>query len=304
MANNSTNLPFSFQELSTIPEFPLEQPSFIPASDGIKLAYYAFLPQKPSAIIIFYHGGGLYSNRTYQHIGLSLQKDHQIGSYFVDIRGHGNSEGPRGDAPSANQVLEDISTILAMAKTKFPTVPVYLVGHSSGAGLLLNYSAYEHKKAELYDGYILLAPYLGPRVGVERPDAPPFVKSVRVWIYLLNQLFRIPFFQHIGAVFFNYPDELIKQDPLIVTSYSYTMSCATTPNNPALIFEELDKPCTVFIAQDDEQFLPEKIVEFARYNKKSMVTTGIIPQAKHLSILLDGSELIYQAIIKQKGSIL
>jgi len=286
--------PFSYKELLQIPAFTLKQPSFLHTSDGIDLAYYAFLPQKPSAIIVFYHGGGFYTNSAYQYIGMRLEKEYNIGSYFIDIRGHGHSQGPRGDAPSIEQVFEDISTVLIFVKKTHPSTPIYLAGHSSGAGLILNYTVYP-KKIDV-NGYILLAPYLGPRVGVERSGAPAFVKKVRLWIYLLNQLLKIPFFQHTPAVFFNYPDALLKQDPLIVTSYTYTMSCGTTPNNPQGIFEQLDKPTTLYIGSDDEQFDPEKVTAFAQYNKNGLVSAQIVPNLKHLTILLDAPELIAQAI--------
>lgn len=288
--------PFSLEEISKIPFSPLKDPTFIKTTDGINLAVYPFLPQNPSSIIVFYHGGGFYSGQIYQHIGRQLEKNHNIGSYFVDIRGHGHSNGNRGDAPSKDHVLEDINTMLVEVKSKHPTTPVYLAGHSSGAGLILNYSTYDNKKSGLYDGYILIAPYLGPHVGVLRKNAPQFVKKVRTWVYILNGAFGIPLFQHITAVYFNYDAELLKQDPLIVSSYTYIMSCATTPHDPQHIFEQLDKPCSLYIGADDEQFIPEKVVAFAQFNKKDLITTQIIPHVKHLSILVDAAHLIHKAI--------
>lgn len=291
--------PFSYKEVAQISDIQLQDPLFLEASDGVSLAYYPFLPKGPSALVILYHGGGVYSNAYYQHIGTTLKNEYKIGCYCVDIRGHGNSGGPRGDAPSINQVLEDISTVLALVKKDFPDTAVYLVGHSSGAGLLLNYSGYQDKKSDLYDGYVFLAPYFGPRVGVERPGAPVFVKEVKLWIFLVNQLLRLPIYQHVPAVFFNYPPAVFEKDPRIVTTYSYLMSCATTPNNPAILFEQLDKPCTLFIGSDDEQFDPEKIVAFADYNKNDRVSTVILPGLKHLSILLDAPTLIADSIVKK-----
>lgn len=290
------NEPFSFKELSEIPEFVIQKSSFFQATDGTPLAYYSFLPKNPSSLIIFYHGGGLYSNKSYQYIGMQLEKNFNIGSYFIDIRGHGFSGGARGDAPTVDQVLQDVTTVIQAVKDKYPTTAIYLVGHSSGAGLLLNYSGYEKRRDDLYTGYIFLSPYLGPRVGVERVGAHSFVKSVRVWIYILNQLLRVPSFQHIPAVFFDYPESIRKSDPRIVTSYSYTMSVATTPHNPALLFEQLDKPTYMFIGDQDEQFDAEKVIAFASYNKKGMVTAKIVPDGKHLSILVQAPELIARAI--------
>ncbi len=290
------NEPFSFKELSEIPEFVMKKPSFSQATDGIPLAYYSFLPKNPSSLIIFYHGAGLYSNKSYQSIGMRLEKDFNIGSYFIDIRGHGCSGGARGDAPTVEQVLQDVTTVIQAVREKYPTTSIYLVGHSSGAGLLLNYSGYEKRRDDLYTGYVLLSPYLGPNVGVERVGAHSFVKSVRVWIYILNQLFKVPLFQHIPAVFFDYPESVRKSDPRIVTSYSYTMSLVTTPYKPAMLFEQLDKPAFMCIGDQDEQFDAEKVTAFASCNKKGMVRAEIVPHGKHLSILIQAPELISHAV--------
>lgn len=289
-------LPFSFKEISDIPFSPLAKPSFIKASDGINLAYYSFLTEKPVAIVLFYHGGGLYGNRTYQHIGMQLQKEHNIASYFVDIRGHGNSDGPRGDAPSKQQVMDDITTLIAFINQSWPSTPLYLVGHSSGAGLLLNYSVSPGAVEHLYKGYILLAPYLGPRVGIERLGTPRFVKKVRTWIFVLNSLFKVSLFQHLPAVFFDYPKELLVSDPLVVDKYTYTMACATTPDDPRYIFEVIGKSCVLYIGHDDEQFNPTNVIAFANYNKKNMIKTNIVPGLKHLSILLSAPKLIAKSI--------
>lgn len=294
--DNKKASPFSFEEISQVPQYGTQAPSFICATDGVKLAYYLFLVPNPKAVIIFYHGGGLYSNSTYQYIGFELQERSHIVSYFVDIRGHGRSEGSRGDAPSIDQVFEDVSTILMLVKSKFPHVPVYLVGHSSGAGLLLNYSTYDTRRDDLFSGYIFLAPYLGPFAGVVRPAAVSFVKKVRMWIYILNKGFKIPLFQHIPAVFFNYPKEIVLKDSLIVTEYTYTMSSATTPHDPKEIFKVLNKPTFIYVGEEDEQFVPEKVLSYGRYNENNVIKSEIIAGTKHLSILLEASDLIEKSL--------
>jgi acylglycerol lipase len=294
--------PFSFEELQNIPDFTMQSPQFLKASDGTQLAYYAFMPDAPSSVVIFYAGAGLYGNKTYQWVGECLQKHNNIGCYIVDIRGHGHSEGPRGDAPSIEQVFQDVDSFVIFVKQAHSNIPVFLAGHSSGSGLLINYNKHGHYVNDI-SGYIFLAPYLGPNSNSLRQHNDPqqsFVKKVCAWVYMLNIFIPLNFLQHLTAVYFNYPQNMLDKDPLIVNSYTYAMSCATTPYDVQNLFAALKKPFGLYIGQEDEQFIPEKIVEYKNLaldvNDNSIAK--IVPNAQHLSILLEAPKLIAETIIE------
>ena len=293
--------PFSFKEIQQVPIKNLKQPAFVKTSDGIELAYYSYIPKNPKAIVIFYHGAGLYGNAIHQWIAEELQEKSAIGTYVVDIRGHGNSGGERGDAPSIQQVWEDVSTVIKQAKTNYPNVPLYLAGHSSGAGLLLNYAAWpEHTTC--VDGLILLAPYLGPNSGTLKVHQDPelqFAKKIRTWVFTIAGLTNGYLCAHIPAVYFNYPDYIL-QDQKMLTYYTYTMSAATTPYQPKAVFESIQIPTTMLIADEDEQFIAPAIAEYANFIPQSVPRyTEIIKDTKHLTLLLQAPTLIAQAIERQ-----
>jgi acylglycerol lipase len=96
--------PFALEKLEFLKSFPVKSPEYIQASDGYNLAYYAFVPEAPKAMIIFYHGAGFYGSALYQYFAAQFAEKHNIGCYLFDIRGHDNSEGARGDTPSIKQV--------------------------------------------------------------------------------------------------------------------------------------------------------------------------------------------------------
>ena len=48
---------FSFNELQTASAIELPAPETIVASDGTKLSYRRYVPAKPRAAVLFYHGG-------------------------------------------------------------------------------------------------------------------------------------------------------------------------------------------------------------------------------------------------------
>src|SRR5690606_28297256 len=152
-------VPFSFELPIAVDQLILKKPNYIKSTDGINLAYYNFIPEAPDSILIFYHGGGAWSTRIYQYMAQQLCEHYNIGTYLFDIRGHGNSQGERGDAPSTEQVWQDISTAINFVSQKHKKSTVFLGGHSSGAGLILNYSGWA--KHQNVSGYLLIAPLLG-----------------------------------------------------------------------------------------------------------------------------------------------
>ncbi len=218
---------------------------------------------------------------------------------MVDIRGHGNSSGPRGDAPEIETVWQDVSVMIDHVRAQYPNVPLYLAGHSSGAGLLLNYAAWpSHKKV---DGLILLAPYLGPMSGVLKEHADPtkqFAKKIRTWVYIIAGITNNRLCAHIPAVIFNYPDSVLI-DEKILRYYTYTMSCATTPHQTKTIFEAITLPTSMIIADEDEQFNAQAIAAYA--DALPAATTRfveIIPDTQHLTLLLQAPRLINTMVDK------
>lgn len=288
--------PFSLTGLQALKNFPIKERRTLTASDGLSLAYYSFVPENPKAALIFYHGAGFYQGALYQNFAQELANKHNIASYLFDIRGHGNSGGDRGDASSIKQVWDDITQAINLVKKYHPSIPLYLGGHSSGAGMVLNYSKYNQNPD--VQGYIFIAPYLGRNSGAIKEHADSrtsFVKNVRVWVFILNALTGGYFFAHTPAVFFNFPKELLKSDPKVVTSYTATMMAATAPENPQELFAQIDKPFLLLAAQNDEQFLSDKLVEYKNLapeniSKKSQAL--IMPNTKHLDILLNAADSV------------
>ncbi len=286
--------PFSLQEINAIPDFKLTTPQFLTSSDGVQLAYYPFVDNASKKIVILYAGAGLYGNKVYQWVAKNLYEKHGIGCYVFDIRGHGHSNGVRGDGPSIKQVLRDVSSAVQLVKQQHPKANLYLTGHSSGAGLIINWAAQIGNNHNNIDGYIFIAPYLGPKSDALKEHKNPedsFVKNVRTWVYILSAIFPNSFCIHWNAVFFNYSSQLLKQNPLIVPEYSYVMSMATTPYEIQELIPKIDKPTAIFIGSDDEQFIASNILSYVSLMNVP-VQAQMIDGAKHLSILLEAPTLI------------
>jgi alpha-beta hydrolase superfamily lysophospholipase len=283
---------FSFKELRGTARIKPGPTESIVAEDGIKLSYRRYIPASPIAAVLFYHGGGAHSGAGYQYLANGLQSEFSMAVYTPDIRGHGNSGGNRGDTPAPEQVWSDISTFIKRIRTEFPDHPLFLGGHSSGAGLSLNYASQPDR--EQVNGFVFLSPQLGAESKTERESTnPPFAK-VNGADFILNATTEGRLAGHNYAVRFNYPEELLAADPGLVGAITVNMSRSLIPAMPEDQFKSIDRPFGLWIGSDDELFLPEKVIAFGNSAKlkRNGSVADIIPGAKHLSVLLNAHKII------------
>jgi len=131
--------------------------------DGLQLFGQSWQPEdQPRAVICLVHGMGEHSGR-YAHVADALTQAGYV-LFTFDIRGHGQSEGPRGHTPSYEALMQDISSLLEVANKQFPQLSSFLYGHSLGGNLVLNYVISRQPKLK---GVIATGPWL--RLSFEPP---------------------------------------------------------------------------------------------------------------------------------------
>lgn len=126
------------------------------SADGLGLYGKYWAPDSNvKAVIALVHGLGEHINR-YDSLASELVN----AGYAVigfDQRGHGRSEGQRGHAPNYELLLQGIDDLLHKAGEFFPEIPVFLMGHSMGGQLVLNYSLNRQPNVK---GVIASSPFL------------------------------------------------------------------------------------------------------------------------------------------------
>ena len=132
---------------------------YFATSDKIKLYYELCVPDVPKAIIIFVHGLGDHIGRYPEFAKYLIHNGY--GTCFYDQRGHGRSSGRRAHCKSFNDYLRDLSQIADMAHEHYPNVPMFLIGHSFGGQVAINFVARYSKGLR---GVILLSPNIEPMV--------------------------------------------------------------------------------------------------------------------------------------------
>lgn len=265
------------------------------ASDGTPLAVYQYRPERPKASLVFFHGGGAHAGAGYQLLSHGLAESFDIAVYMPDLRGHGKSGGDRGDAPSREQVWNDIDTVLDYALDPLDTESsLFIGGHSSGGGLVLNYLTENRgpggeQPSPLNDrrlkGCVLVSPQLGYKAGIDRPlkDNQAAFARVNVLPFIGNGIFG--WWGHNHAVQFTYPDDVLENDPGMVRSNTVNMANAITPVAPQKQLDDIKLPLKLWIGEADEIFLPEKVASFAQ--DKPNMSSELLPDETHLGILVN-----------------
>ncbi|MCL1049670.1 alpha/beta fold hydrolase [Shewanella abyssi] len=299
VADNAPSNFFSLSEIKAAPLASLPALDYVTASDGETLALRAYLPRDPKAMVIFYHGAGAHSGLIYPHVGGGLRDEFNIAVFTPDIRGHGSSSGPRGDAPDKEQVWQDINSVIEYARQRYPSLPLYMAGHSSGSGLILNYSSWkQHYSA---DGYFFVAPYFGHRSETEHDEPKPFsFTTVSVSSFVANAMSGGLLMGHSKAVQYHFPQQVLDDNPKIVSFNTVNMSNALTPAAPDEQLTQLQR-YDLWIGDKDEAFDANKVIAFAEANppKNAVHTLQKVAGENHFSILLTAHQYIGNSISEQ-----
>ncbi len=132
------------------------------AADGSPVPVAEWGPREPSAVILAFHGYGDHGRSTFADAAAIWAK-RGIATYAVDQRGFGRNRS-RGQWPGADGLIDDAVALSAQLRAMHPCVPLIVVGHSMGGGVVLAAAA-EGLQA---DGIVLAAPaiwggkYLNP----------------------------------------------------------------------------------------------------------------------------------------------
>lgn len=109
------------------------------AKDGTKIFYRSFLPKDSATkrAIVVQHGFGEHSGR-YKNLVNALEGT-GFSIYALDSRGHGKSPGKRGAIDHFHLFLDDLDSLIEIAKKESGKEQVILLGHSMGSNIVASY---------------------------------------------------------------------------------------------------------------------------------------------------------------------
>lgn len=122
----------------------------VEGKDGNQIFFRCWRPEgPPSALVVICHGVNSHSGQ-YDWTARQLA-DTGFAVYALDLRGRGKSSGERFFVGDVEDYVGDLATMIELAKTREPGLPVFLLGHSAGGVVSCVYTL-EHQ-AEI-DGLI------------------------------------------------------------------------------------------------------------------------------------------------------
>lgn len=168
-----------------------------PFADGDRIVRL-WEAKHPRAVIVAIHGGMSHSG-DYATVGAYFRAQ-EVTTISFDLTGHG--QRARIDIPNFGVFLDDVERMLAWTRAEYPTLPVFLMGHSMGALIATHLEI--NKRLESFDirGVILSSPYYANAIPV-----PALVVHLSGLLAKLFPTAKVPM---------NSPTEWLTHDPAIV----------------------------------------------------------------------------------------
>ena len=241
--------------------------------DNTRLFYQSWIPAnpRPNAHLVINHGFGEHSDR-YTHV-LEAFQGSGVSLYSMDMRGHGRSEGKRGDAPGVYAFAQDLETYLSLLRKERGIMRPLLLGHSLG-GVVVLYFVLKHSNQWELSGLLTSGAAL-------RVKQTPLMKIKKVSGRLLNLIIpetTMP--AGLEENFISHDEEELnryKTDPLIHGMLSIRLGMDILDASASILrrAEKLKIPLYMAHGEADGITLPSGSVEFFRNcssaNKKLML---------------------------------
>jgi acylglycerol lipase len=227
------------------------------------LREWSAIPKSKVGILIL-HGITAYSG-PYAMIGVPLSNA-GFTCYGLDLRGHGLSDGNRGDYSSKELLLQDLKATLDFLNQNHEKL--IILGHSlgvvTGAIILMNMLSET-------DGVVFLSAAREVKEGVYKK--PSFFTTLKILLSSIITPSR--------PVIHYYRDGIQGLDDPLFNFY-YTLRFLNVLNAKKLTLpEKLDIPAYVGVGENDELFAAQAAKEFFNEINSPNKEFYIIPNAKH-----------------------
>ena len=154
------------------------------SSDGLTLHLHAWHgPDAPDKVMMVIHGMGGHGAYYTQSLAPYLVPA-RTALYAVDLRGHGLSDGVRGDIDTFELFQHDLAAAVAHARAAHPGLPFFMLGESMGSSIVINYAT-NAPEAARPDFLVLIACVVAPTIK-PRPD-----EVARTLYYLVRDRQRV-----------------------------------------------------------------------------------------------------------------
>jgi len=110
----------------------------ITSAQGVKVFVRSWTPERPPrAVLVVAHGFNAHGG----HFAWAAEQFLSAGLTVVafDFRGRGRSEGERFYVEEIDEYVSDLSSTIALVRSRYPHLPMFLLGHSAGGVVAATY---------------------------------------------------------------------------------------------------------------------------------------------------------------------
>lgn len=272
VAMPSINEPFKALDLSELP--PLQT---VVASDGATLSHRSYAARGTSrGTVVLVHGSSASSASMHRMAQAFQSAGWQV--LVPDIRGHGAS-GPKGDIDHIGLLEDDL---VALLDATHAARPLTLVGFSAGGGFALRFAA--SARAERFDHYLLLSPFLGAQA--------PTYKAGAGWAEVgIPRILALKLLTGLGITAWNHLPVIhyalnAQAQSFLTPTYSYNLLANFGPGDEvARDIAKVRQPCAILAGADDELFQVDQFEPMVRA-AGAQWPVRLIPQTGHVTLVL------------------
>ncbi|OCB56991.1 hydrolase [Mycobacterium vulneris] len=168
---------------------------------GVRIVYDVWTPDvAPRGVVVLSHGLGEHAGR-YHHVARRFGESGLV-VYALDHRGHGRSGGKRVYLRDISEYVGDFRTLVGIARTEYPNLPLLVLGHSMGGGIVFTYGV------EYPDEYTAMV-LSGPAVAAQAAVSPVLAVAAKV----LGKVAP-------GLPVENLDSNAVSRDPAVVAAYN------------------------------------------------------------------------------------
>jgi len=261
---------------------PLER---FTARDGSALAYRAW-PGGGERVVVLVHGSSGRSSNMNPLAKMLVADGATV--YAMDMRGHGES-GRRGDIDYIGQMDDDMADFMALIRPHHPGARFTLIGFSSGGGFALRSAG--GRDPDLFDSYILLAPYLGPRAPSSRADSGNWVAPYTGRIIALVLLDRLGIHWFDGLPVLAFAKRPDPQEPAPLWSFRLMANFGPGLDADAIRdFERARKPVALLVGGDDDEMFADAYAPMLKPARPD-IPVEVVPGIGHIGMTFEPAAL-------------
>lgn len=261
---------------------------------GANLFWRLWEAPRPVATVLLVHGLGEHSGR-YDDFARVLAEE-GITVFAFDLRGHGRSQGPRGDVDAFPRFLEDLLAMEEeMGRQVPPGLPGFLLGHSLGGLICI-------RRLQVFRGTwagaVISAPWLATAL-------PGWVRGVGRFLGLAVPNLPVPAGLNPGRLTRD-PERIQawRRDPLIHTRITGRFFRAAELEQRKALSSRFpsDLPILFLVPGEDRVVQSRVTVGFARGILGERIRVEILEGRRHEPLNDVGREEVYRMVVDWLGA--